>query len=68
MKCNVGKTEKLIRLGIAALSIPMFVFSLVSSPANIILGVIGGIALLTGLIGFCPLWTVLGVNTCKAEK
>jgi hypothetical protein len=24
----------------------------------------GAIALITGAIGYCPLWTLLGINTC----
>jgi hypothetical protein len=27
----------------------------------------GSVALMTGLIGYCPLWTLLGVNTCTAR-
>lgn len=27
---------------------------------------IGVVPLLTGLVGFCPLYRVLGLNTCKA--
>lgn len=68
MQCNVGKTEKIVRLGIAAIAIPSFMFSLSSPTANIVLGVVGGIALVTGLVGFCPLWTILGINTCKIDK
>jgi hypothetical protein len=26
--------------------------------------VIGGVAMLTGLIGFCPAWKLFGINTC----
>jgi hypothetical protein len=29
---------------------------------------IGVVPLLTGAIGFCPLYTVLGVNTCGTKK
>lgn len=29
---------------------------------------VGGIALVTGLIGYCPAWTLLGINTCPAKQ
>jgi hypothetical protein len=29
--------------------------------------VVGAVALVTGAIGFCPAWMLLGVNTCPAK-
>jgi hypothetical protein len=29
-------------------------------------GLVGAIPLLTGLVGFCPLYAVLGIRTCPA--
>jgi hypothetical protein len=29
--------------------------------------VVGGIAMLTGLIGFCPAWRLFGINTCATK-
>lgn len=31
-------------------------------------GLIGIVPLLTGAIGWCPLYTVLGINTCPARR
>ena len=31
-------------------------------------GLVGLVPLLTGLLGFCPLYRVLGVSTCPARK
>jgi hypothetical protein len=31
-------------------------------------GYIGIVPLLTGAIGFCPLYTVLGINTCATRR
>jgi hypothetical protein len=30
-------------------------------------GLVGLVPLLTGLVGFCPLYRLLGVSTCKAS-
>jgi hypothetical protein len=30
--------------------------------------VIGGVALVTGAIGFCPAWRLMGINTCEAKQ
>jgi hypothetical protein len=31
-------------------------------------GYIGVVPLLTGAAGFCPLYTLLGINTCPARR
>jgi hypothetical protein len=31
-------------------------------------GLVGAAPLLTGVTGFCPLYTVLGVSTCKVKN
>ena len=31
-------------------------------------GYIGVVPLLTGAVGFCPLYTVLGLNTCPVRR
>lgn len=31
-------------------------------------GYVGVVPLLTGLLGWCPLYTVLGINTCSLKK
>jgi hypothetical protein len=64
MTCNVGGVERPIRivLGIALLGIGAFA-GLPPVGTGIVL-VAGTIALATGAIGFCPVWTLLGINTC----
>ncbi|WP_420870105.1 YgaP family membrane protein [Catalinimonas alkaloidigena] len=34
----------------------------------IILGAIGGIFVITSIMGFCPLYILTGTNTCPAKK
>jgi len=31
-------------------------------------GVVGAVPLLTGLMGWCPAYTLLGLNTCPTNK
>lgn len=61
MKTNVGGIDKLLRIviGIALLSM---VFVLEGSARWF--GLIGLVPLLTAFVGFCPLYTILGINTC----
>ncbi len=68
MKKNMGKTDKLIRLfvviGIALLSYFKVVNGVLSS---VLLGVTS-VFLLTSFLNFCPLYTLIGVNTCSVEE
>jgi hypothetical protein len=63
MKLNEGTVDRILRVivGIAVLSLA---FIGPKTPW----AYLGAIPLLTGLIGFCPLYAILGVNTCGAPK
>lgn len=60
---NVGTVDKVIRI-ILGLVLIALVFVGPQTPW----GWIGIIPLATGLIGFCPLYSVLGMNTCGTKK
>ncbi len=68
MPCNVGRVEQSIRmiLGIALLGVGMF--AELSTIVTGIAFVAGTIALITGTIGFCPVWSLVGVNTCPTHQ
>lgn len=59
MKTNVGNTERMLRIiaGIIIIAVGVYFQSW--------WGVVGVIPLFTGLFRFCPLYTMLGINTCK---
>ena len=65
MTCNVGKMERSIRIGVGILAISVALFTGLSSAIAGTFVVIGAILLLTGAVGFCPLFTLLGFNTCS---
>lgn len=60
---NEGTLDRAIRivLGIGLLSLT------VVGPQSM-LGLIGIVPLVTGAIGFCPLYKVLGLSTCPVAK
>jgi DUF2892 family protein len=61
---NVGGVDKLIRIvaGIGLLSL----FFLLQGDARWF-GLIGVVPLATGLVGYCPLYSQLGLSTCPAK-
>lgn len=67
MKINMGTGDRVVRIVIAiALSVLFFTGS-VSGTLSYVLLAIGGVFLLTSIVGFCPLYRLVGVNTCKTK-
>ncbi len=66
MKCNVGKTDKIIRFLFGVVLI-ILAWTAFQGTASIIITVIAAIPILTALINFCPLYSLLGVSTCQHE-
>jgi energy-coupling factor transporter transmembrane protein EcfT len=64
MTKNVGRADQWIRIIIGALLILWGLFGLTGTGKWVAI-VVGFIPLLTAFIGFCPLYTLIGVNTRK---
>jgi len=65
MKPNEGTIDRAIRLVIAAVLIGVGL-GVVRGPGGIAMAAVGAIPLLTGLSGYCPLYTVFGINTRRS--
>ncbi|MBY0578801.1 MAG: DUF2892 domain-containing protein [Burkholderiales bacterium] len=61
MKANVGNLDKIIRI-IAGIGLFSLFFILEGNLR--FLGLIGIVPIATALIGWCPLYSVIGVSTC----
>jgi uncharacterized membrane protein len=68
MKKNMGNIDKAIRLILAIVFVILYFTHMVSGTIGIFLLVFAAVFALTSLIGFCPLYPLLGINTCAAEK
>ncbi len=68
MKKNMGSTDKIIRLIIAAVIGVLFLTNIISGTLGIILLALAGIFVLTSVISFCPLYTLIGASTCPKEE
>jgi len=62
MKCNVGGTERIIRISLGAI---ILLFGLYFRSWW---GILGLVPLITGAIRYCPLSAVLGISTCKVDN
>jgi hypothetical protein len=63
MKANEGRVDRLLRV-IAGLLLLSLAFFGPKTP----LGYIGLVPLLTGIVGYCPLYSLLKINTCGTPK
>ncbi|RUA07060.1 MAG: DUF2892 domain-containing protein [Flavobacteriia bacterium] len=68
MKKNVGSLDKIIRIIIALVAFYFAYDGQVESPWNWVLYAVGTIMLLTALLGTCPIFSILGMSTCKNKK
>lgn len=63
MQKNVGGLDKILRI---VAGVGLLGFAVLSdSPAHV-WGYIGVVPLLTALVGVCPLYSLIGLNTCRA--
>lgn len=67
MKKNVGITDKIIRYVIAAVLIILFATNIITGTLGIIGLIVAGVLIVTSLVSFCGLYSVLGINTCKTK-
>ena len=64
----MGNTDKLIRLVIAAIIAVLYYTGTISGTLALVLGIFAVIFTLTSLVNFCPLYTLMGINTCETKK
>ncbi|MFL0809019.1 MAG: DUF2892 domain-containing protein [Agarilytica sp.] len=63
MKVNEGTIDRVLRVIIG-----LVLLSLVVIGPKSLFGLIGIIPLVTGLVGFCPLYKVFGLSTCPLKN
>ncbi|GFD78575.1 DUF2892 domain-containing protein [Tenacibaculum sp. Mcav3-52] len=68
MKKNIGNIDKAIRTFIALIIAMLSYFEFITGIFGNILLVLAIILLVTSLINFCPLYKLLGINTCRTKN
>ena len=63
MKLNVGGIDRILRITAGVVLVGLAATGTVGA-----WGWIGVVPLLTGAVGFCPLYPLLGMNTCPMKK
>lgn len=68
MKKNMGNADRIIRVLLAAVFAYLYFSGTVTGIPGIVLVVLGGVFVLTSLVSFCPLYTLVGLNTCPRKQ
>lgn len=63
----VGKNEGKVDRGLRVV-VGLAVLSLAFVGPESVWGWVGLVPLFTGLVGFCPLYSILGINTCSIGR
>ena len=62
MKCNMGRTDRIIRVFVGLIIIAVGVY------LKSWWGFIGLVPLFTAVIGWCGLYKIFGISTCKTKE
>jgi hypothetical protein len=63
MTGNMGKFDRIIRILIAVTIAVLYFTNVISGTLGVILLVLSGIFLITGLVGTCPLYLLFGLSS-----
>jgi hypothetical protein len=68
MQKNMGSADRIIRIILAAVVAFLYYNKTITGTLGIVLLVLAGVFVLTSLISFCPLYKLVGLNTCPVKK
>jgi hypothetical protein len=68
MKPNMGGIDRIIRIVVAAVVAVLYFNGTLTGTVGIVALVLAAVFVLTSLVSFCPLYTLVGLNTCPVKK
>jgi hypothetical protein len=68
MKPNMGNIDRIVRVLLAAVLAYLYFGGVVTGTLGLILVILGGVFVLTSIVSFCPLYTLVGINTCPRKQ
>jgi hypothetical protein len=68
MKKNMGGADKMIRVILAVIAGLLVYFEVVEDTLAYILLAVAAISVLTSLVGFCPMYGLLGIDSCSKKS
>ncbi len=68
MKPNMGTADRIIRVLLAAVFAYLYFSGTVTGTWGLVLVILGAVFVLTSVISFCPLYPLVGINTCPKKN
>lgn len=68
MKSNMSSTDRIGRVIFAILVLLLWMMDIISGTLATTLLIVGAILVATSAMGFCPIYTVFGIDTKKAAQ
>ncbi len=68
MNFNIGTFDRIVRLVIAVAIVVPYFLKFIHGTAAVIFGIIAGICIISGLIGWSPVYALFGISTNKSRK
>ena len=63
----MGSFDRIIRMVIAVIIGYLFYVDYISGALGVVLLILAGVFVITSFVGFCPLYKMLGMTTCKKK-
>ncbi|MCD2259591.1 YgaP family membrane protein [Psychroserpens luteolus] len=67
MKSNVGTSDKVIRIALAIVIGVLYFADIISGTWSYVLLGFAFILILTSVMSFCPIYKLLGINSCSLK-
>lgn len=68
MKKNMGTWDRRLRISAALLFAILYFAGVITGTWAIVLMIVAGVFLLTSIVSVCPLYSILGINTCPRRQ
>lgn len=68
MTTNVGSFDRILRIVLALVLAGLYFSGTVTGTVGLVLVILGAVFLLTGVLGWCGLYTIFGISTCPVKK
>ena len=68
MKKNMGSIDRSVRILLGAVFAYLYFGGIVTGTWGLVLVILGAVFVLTSVVGFCPLYAAVGINTCATKK
>ncbi len=69
MPCNESKIDRILRaVALAPIFLVLAAVFGFGKPLGIVFIALAAVMVMTGAVGFCPLYKLFGIDTCKTSK